>query len=489
MKRFYVLLTILLLAFCVSCTKETNGTSENYDLFQHDLVPVCNDEGLWGYVNKNAEVVYEPQFQDSLNMFFDGEGYMLQRYPDGEYVLIDSKGNKVIEETNTFSIKRYNSGYLLFFDSERNTSGIMDVEKNIVVEEEGNAIMFILSSNTYMSNSGSTTLIKNFDKEVLVEGDFDYINFVYNNDYNIGYIVLGENGKQRIYDNQGELCCNQEFDAFSRMDISGYICAYLDGYYYLLNLETKEVSEFRSTHPLNYIEEGVSAFYNDEDILSYIDLSGNIIYDSIDVKYDIIRGDRYNARFTYQESGIIYIYSTYNDFDLIDLEGNILAQNTEERVIRSYNSDYVVFRNNENEYQLESYDGDILIEWQSREIQISNSLEVYFIENLDGSYEMMTFGGKKLRDVNLMLGQKNQDNGYFMLLNDDYNTFSYYDSNGNPINNESYDFNSGVDNFYVYNDGYIIVYQNGLYGVIDTNGNIIIPTEYSDLGYDYYFRW
>ena len=112
--------------FLFACNKPVISQNSGY-LFKDGLLAAQKD-GLWGYINKENDVVIDFEYQWVSN-FYDGEAIVLK---NEVFDLIDVTGKSVLDKTYEDLFRDANTGNIKFV--ENNLSGLMDNNGKIILE-------------------------------------------------------------------------------------------------------------------------------------------------------------------------------------------------------------------------------------------------------------------------------------------------------------------------------------------------------------------
>ena len=102
-----VLVMTMVLGLC-ACSNGTLQTKKKEDA----LIPVCNAEGLWGYIDQKGKEVIELKYVDVANEFSEGLAYASPSYFEsggGMYGFINEKGEMVIK-ANWDKVENFSQG-------------------------------------------------------------------------------------------------------------------------------------------------------------------------------------------------------------------------------------------------------------------------------------------------------------------------------------------------------------------------------------------
>ena len=115
--------------------------------FHDNLAKFCNNRGKWGFINRNAEIIVEPIFEDAIN-FHNRIGYVKTGYND--YKAINSDGNFLVlvgGRTITLPHNYVYKGclgdkYIKVSNYETYNKGLLDFDFNLIIPIEYSSINF-----------------------------------------------------------------------------------------------------------------------------------------------------------------------------------------------------------------------------------------------------------------------------------------------------------------------------------------------------------
>ena len=422
-----------LLAIVIICTTLllifSNKTDENeIYMFSKNLVAVKLDDG-WGYVNQKGEVVIKGQFGEA-NPFAEN-GLALVAI-DGHYGYINTEGkfeiNPIYSQAKSFT----------------EDSSLVLVKRNSkygYINSKGEEVIPCQFEEAYSFSNGLAL--------VGVGGKYGYINekgkFVINPiyDYAESFVndklaVVGkENNSELIYacvSSKGELLTDFMLDEVYVSE--DYVITFDGVYYGLCDLKLNPL--FKTNYQIAGFPIDINSFKNLDDELipfkdtetykyGYLNISGQIV---IEAKYDII-GNFYND---------LAMVKFDNKYGFINTQGQLIVNN-EYDITRNYNESFAVVGKDidgEMTYGLVNSLGNIVIELK------------YF----------------DLGDVN---------NGLSYFTTFDNELVGYVDTSDKVVIPQAYSFISKSIVAYDFtDDGYAVVKQDSLYGILNTKGEYVV---------------
>ena len=145
----------------------------------HSLIPVSNDEGRWGYINRKGEYVINLQFEDAD--FFSEDGLAKIMSSDGKTGYINRKGEYVISATykdgtrfsDGLAFVVSDGGFPTCIDKKGDTKFVLNAAKYVSAFNEGLAI-FVTENEKYgfVDKTGNLIINAQFERALPFNGDF-----------------------------------------------------------------------------------------------------------------------------------------------------------------------------------------------------------------------------------------------------------------------------------------------------------------------------
>lgn len=341
---------------------------------------------------------------------------------------------------------------------------------------------FVLSINNkqgVIDTSGNIIVNADYDKIVIPNPKKAV--FICSNEGDEKNTILNEKS-EKIFDN---------YDNVEEIELQGLVTSLpyeksvlkyeLNGKFGLINLDGEKITKanYEEIKGLKYKEGELLAKFNGK--YGVINIKGSKL---ISFDYDNIEADKYYLDIEkYKKSGYIVCKTTedgyrygyisnegekiletnYNDIKRVtDIQGEDIY------LIASVNGQYGLLKNKEN-----------LIDFKYQDIQYNPTNNLLII-NRGANYGVYTLTGKEVVPINYKTVQFNGIYIYAKTGND----IKYFTNNGEEVTN-------GFTSLVPVDDGkyYITIDENGLYGVVDKDHNVLIDNKfvYIEYMFDNYF--
>lgn len=459
-------------------------------LFIHELTPLNNSEGLYGYVNQQGQIVIDYQFTKALN--FNDLGYA-EIYNGEGCNVIDKQGSKIFEQDLIgWNYIGYTDSYLKF----SNRSADDNLNEILIYDYDAVLIKSYTSQNEYLQYTEYPTT---FASEYISSSNFNVSSpILYDSSNNLLDTDIF-NSIRYTYRNMINAAVNENFTPERRYGTftnSGNIVVPAE---YIFQVEFGSLWQFSD----------LAEIMTDEGLYGFVDYTGEIV---IEPKYQSTMNPEtghYNKRnydYLFNE-GVQKVVDNGRGL-VIDYLGNILFEGNEFQTILDCNSELIAVRNHFEIDELEyyvvdvfDYEGNIVYRNES-DVDIvftQDDSDVFFVTSYKTGYdnvsdEMYNHSGKLLKS-NIDVIQLLYNDIYTSFVNGalvvkDLTTkkFGFIDEFGNWMIEPGFDDGRGIfwdtNNYIFYSDGYAVVYKDDKYGIIDKQGNYIIDCVLSKSPYD-----
>ena len=171
----------------------------------YSLIPVSNDDGRWGYINRKGEYVINPQFEDAD--FFSEDGLAKIRSSDGKTGYINRNGEYVIPATykngttfsNSLAFVVSDGGFPTCIDKKGDVKFVLNTAKYVSAFSEELAI-FVTENEKYGFVDKTGTIIINAQFERALP-------------FNGGFARIWQKGNVGFIDKTGRITINPQFGA------------------------------------------------------------------------------------------------------------------------------------------------------------------------------------------------------------------------------------------------------------------------------------
>jgi len=499
MKKIIGLLSSILLMLCIiSCSKETTTLStlqtttdteltttaliDKYEefgltygtmhLFESTLIPVQAQNDLWGYINIEGEMVIEPIFGSVTS--FDEYGHAIV-YIDYGPTVIDMDGNILISKSYDY-INIY-SDYILCTKSWSDGTRIYDIydyDGNILMENvEDIDLVYEQYPKEHQgtwyidqSDDGKLGLVNNAG-EPISEYLYDDIRFTYRPNFvqvgiNKLYGIIKSTGDiivEPIYTNRVQFGNYFFFSDIAAIVTEEGLLGFVDCYGEIIIEPQFDVSNYENIRDYEVLFYHGVQMVPDGDTQYIIDLKGNILFELPDDAYAITDYDDEIISYTYN-----YVEGAMdNNVRVIDYEGNILYEGTNQVIRLTYDNSDVFFALEYFHLPQEGIPG------------VDATMYNYAGEVLKDNFSMVFNYWDKFWHLNFI-------NGYMDFIDNATETIGFMDKTGATVIEPQFgadrDVYKHLNNLMFHSDGYAVVMKDGLYGIIDSEGNVVVDFLY-----------
>lgn len=461
-KVFAVLIAIVVLVLFAIGIKKMINVEPNSKI-SNETYYAAFEDNKYGVINSKGEIIIAPGYEELIIVPDQNKDVFICTY-DIDYTQGTYK-TKVLNSKNEEIYTEYDKVEALSnYDNNNNISYNNSVLK---VEKDG--------------KYGLITI----DGKQIVNCQYDKIYSLIGNENSI---VVEKDGKVGVIDNNGRMVVEEKYKEIKKLSDnykSGYIVVSEDNSYGTVDCANNTILEckYAEIKPIYdngiYVVKGTTGY-------NAVDKAGTVLtkkeYQDIkDVKLDEIivkENDKYGVIKT---TGEQVVPCSYEDISFISTNNFIVKNNGKYGIIGS-NNEYVI----DNKYQYINYVEDADIIEVSEDGITSNVLNNKFETKLTGIIaEINTQKGYlKIREnqdykyYNFKFEEKTNteiysNNNIFLSKKD--NKYGFVDKDGNVVVDYIYDDATELNNL-----GFAAVNQNGKWGSINQNGNVVANIE-SDL--------
>ena len=391
----------------------------------------------------------------------------------------------------------YTEGKWGVIDSRGNTIIRAEYDEYIVIPDSTKPIFICTVNVNYDDGTYDTKVLNEKGEEILT--DYDTVEAIENYDssnnlwYESGILKVSQNGKYGIIDMNGSILVNCEYDSISALKgVTNSLLTEKDGKYgivdnvgsVIINNEYKEIKPISEQYENGYI------VVDENDKYGVINYTKTV---ALENKYDDIKQAYGNGKY--------YIVKEGNDWKIVDTDGNEFISGEYENIV-SVNGENAVIEEN-NKYGVVSIaDNKAIINPDYDSISYATGSN--YIVSQDGKYGVMDSNGNKLVDFNYTNIVYRSVANFYEATNEDY-TSDLMDTDMNvrlsnviisELNTESGYLKVRQNNEYKYynfrfeereakdilssNTLFLSQNEEGKYGFVDRNGNVIVNYIYDD---------
>ena len=423
-------------------------------------------EGKWGVINTSGDIVITPEYDEYIVVPDSSQAIFICTtdvdYENGTYSTkaINEKNEQLFTDYEQVeAIENYDSSNNLWY-----ASGILKVSKDGkwgVIDTKGNVIIDCTYDDITALKGVENSLLTEVDGKygvvdyvgsVIIENNYESIEPLADT-YENGYIVENADGKYGVITYTKTAAVAEEFDDIKNV--------YGNGKYYVV----KEGNNWEviDTDANKYLE----GEYDD-----IVDINGENAIVSNDKKFGVVAiADGKNIidmnydSITYA-SGDKYIVSSDSKYGVIDANGNVLLE-------PSYTN--IVYRNTAGFYEASTENGksdlldsDLNVKLSDVIISELNTSSGYVKVRQDGEYKYYNFRFEERPSTDVLSG-----NTIFLSRNED-GMYGFVDRNGNVVTDYIYEDATEQNAF-----GFASVKKDGLWGAINSRGQIAVSPAYN----------
>ena len=445
--------------------------------------------------------------------------------------LFSSKENTTEKAVALRYFPAYTNGKWGIIDSKGNTIISPQYDEYIVVPDNTKGLFVCTTDVNYEDGTYKTKVLNEKNEELFT--DYDTVEAIENYDsnnnlwYESGILKVSKDGKYGIIDTNGGQIVNCEYDEITALKgVKNSLLIKKDGKYGIIDNVGSVIinNEYAEIEPLSDQFENGYIVKNDDNKYGVINYTKTVAveikYDDIknvygDGKYYIVKeGDNWEVIDTEKKK---YLAGKYDDIVSVNGENAIVVNDNKYGVVKisdgkniidtKYNSityaannNYIV--NNNGKYGIMNSDGNISVEFKYSGIVYRSEGNFYETTNDDYTSDLLD-ADLTVKLSKVIVSEVNAEKGYIMVRTDDANKYynfrfeektvqdilsnntifvskneegkyGFVDKNGNVVVNYLYD-DAREQNDY----GYASVKQNGLWGAVDSNGQVAISPSYN----------
>lgn len=445
-------------------------------LFKNDIIPIKNQENLYGYIDNTGTVVIDFQFIEADE--FNDDGYAVVVSPNSLRNIIDKAGN------------------FIFTDLVGTNFGFTMSQDGILVDYYGKG------NNKYeMYNYDGIQLMN--QTEILDEILEEYPN------------ALGMEPYFILNDLNGVVLADSSWEAISEYSYSdmehstrGLLSVRNSNSYGIVNGFGIEIIEpiYRNQVQFGaiFMTCDLAPIVTEDLLLGFADYTGSIIIEPV---YDV---SNYTLFGLEEEVETIFLHGVQkvldgNIYKIIDYLGTVLFETEENQTIMDYNNNLIALQTWISEDHSDGYvstiidyNGNTIYTGENKEVVFTMDDSKVFFAISRGEYNatMYNYQGYVLKENFSLLEERlyssfysdyytNFYNGYMAIIDQNTEKVGFIDSSGNWVIEPQFDAFidacRGMNAYVFHSDGFAIVSKDGLFGVIDKQGNQIIDCIYQSI--------
>ena len=472
-KVFAVLIAIAVVIMFIfiirNVLKERKEATREYEYF------ALYADNKWGVINQYGEEVIVPSYQEMIVIPNKEKDVFICTYD-------------INEQTGEYKTKALNSQNEEILTEYEQIEALENIDENGNVWYEEN-VLKIMQNGKYglIDFNGKEILPAEYDEIITLEGtensilikkdgkvglvndsggliaEVNYIEIKRLGDtYKNGYITVSEDGKYGVISSTKMQILENQYDEISQ--------TYLGEYYLVTEAGTQKLIDSQGNTLIeNGFDEIKSATSNGvifvrDNLYGEMNTSGEI---TIEAKYQDLK----------EATNGVYIAKQDDKYGIIDQAQNVNVEFNYTGI--TYNEEAKLYLADDEEYQTSIIDENFNVKVTGilSEINVDKS---YIRMRIDDEYKYYNLECEEKPNTEIL-----KDNTLFLSKKD--GKYGYVDKRGNVVVDYIYD-DATEQNEY----GYVAVKQNGLWGSIDADGQIIIEPKYnleSNLKIDFINKW
>ena len=423
-------------------------------------------EGKWGVIDSRGNVVIEPEYDEYIVIPDSSKTIFLctinVNYEDGTYdtKVLNENGEELFTEYDTVeAIENYDDSNNLWYEN-----GILKVSRNGqygIIDTNGNRLLSCdydeITSLKGVTNSlltekdGKYGVVDNVGS-VIINNEYKEIKPI-SDQYENGYIVIDDNDKYGVINYTKTVALENEYDDIKQV--------YGNGKYYIVKEgDNWKIVDTDGNEYLSGEYDDILAINNDNAV---IEENGKFGVVSITEGQNIINAE-YDS-ITYA-TGNNYIVSQDSKYGIMDSNGNRLMDLNYSNIVYREIANFYEATN--DDYTSDLIDTDMNVKLSNVIISELNTEKGYIKvrENEEYKYYNFRFEEKSSKDILT-------SNTIFLSQNEE-GKYGYVDRNGNVIVDYIYD-DAREQNDY----GYASVKKDGLGGAINSTGEVVVSPSYN----------
>ncbi len=418
--------------------------------------------------------------------------------------------------------------------------GVIDTSGNIIINPEYDEYIvipdntkpiFVCTTNVDYENNTYDTKVLNEKNEELFT-DYDLVEPIENYDasnnlwYASSILKVSRDGKYGIIDTSGNTLANCEYDSITALKgVDNSLLTEKDGQYGIIDNVGSVIidNQYEEIEPISDKYENGYIVRDENGNYGVINFTKTV---AVQVQYDDIKNVYGNGKY--------YIVQDGNDWEVIDTDGNaylageyddIISVDGENAVVENegkygvvqiadgkkiidINYDSITYASGNNyivqngsKYGIINTEGNRVVDFNYSNIVYRSSANIYEATNDDYTSDLLD-SNLEVKLSNVIISELNESKGYIKVRENDqysYYNFRFEQKSSNEILNTNtifvsrnedgkygfVDRNGNVVVNYIYDDameqndyGYASVKQNGLWGAVDSAGQIAVSPSY-----------
>lgn len=461
-KVFAVIIAIIVIIIAIIAVKKLLTKAKNAKTLEKTDYFAVYSENKWGVIDSKGETVINPMYQEMPIIIDKSKDIFLCTYDvneeDGTYKtkVINSKNEEILTnydkvealenydasqniwyEKNVLKFQKDGKWGLIDLDGKEIATNIYDnietlkgIENSIIVEKDG--------KKGLLNDKGSKII------------DTEYINIqAFGDDYKNGYITINQENKYGITSFSGEKILENNYEKIDDIYGDKYFVIRENGKQILIDKQGNKVLQEGYDEIKQIAKSGI--IFTKQNKYGLMDFEGNI---KIDAEYDNLK----------EINTDIYTATKDGKTGIIDQDKNEKTEMKYKEI--TFNKKAGIYIAEDENYNAEILNSNFEVKAEGIVSEINTDDGYMEIKQGDEyKYYNFKFEQKEVKDV---LASNN------LFLSKQDGKYGYVDAKGNKVVDYIYD-DATEQNEY----GYAAVKQNGVWGSIGKDGNIIIEPTYN----------
>lgn len=463
-KVFAVIIAIAVIIMFVIGIKKLMTPSDKSDEKQVAIqyLPVYTNN-KWGVINSSGDIIIEPTYDEMIVIPDTTKAVFICTY-DVDYTngtyrtkILNEKNEEIITGYETVeAIENYDESNTIWYETDilkvkkDGKYGLVDFKGTKLVDCDYSEIVSLKGTrNSLLTTKDGMKGIIDDTGAVILDNEYKSIQAI-SSKYENGYIVQGQNSKYGVMNWNKTVAVEAKYDAVKPI--------YGDGNYYAVkeNGKWKIVDTVGGTYLAGTYEDIISidddyAIVKKESKYGVVSiLDGEV---AIPVSYDMI---------TYGTDGK-YIIKKSGKYGIVDRENTELIEAKYSNLV--YRADANFYEGTNSDYTSDLIDTDMNVKITGI-ISLMNTNDGYMKIRVGEEYKYYNFKFEEKESKDVL-----KDNTIFLSKKD--GKYGFVDKNGIVVVDYIYDDATEQNEF-----GYASVKKDGLWGCIDSKGNVKIAPAY-----------
>ena len=460
-----VLAVLIILAVIVMCIVlivkfATDDSSTEIKTVANSYITVFS-ENKWGVINSKGETIIQPTYDDMI----------IIPDPTKAVFIVQSDVNL---EAGTYNSRAINDKGEEIFTSYQRVEALQNIDSSNMITYDTTALKVFNGEKYGLINfNGTEILSPTYDSIMPLSG-------VRNS------FVTSKDGLYGLVDNSGNVIIDNLYTEISSLTDKyedGYVVRDQNGNYGLINYNKKQVLECKYSEIKHVSGNNLYAVRE----------NGNL--ELINEKGEVLIGSGFEDIINIASNNVIFLRD--NKYGVMSSDGTVLIEPTYDELTYAFDGNYVAKK--EDIYGIINTSNETKVEFSYSYITYMSDESIIEADKADGSTDLMdtSFNVKVtgiVSEINTNKGyvkvRVNNENKYYnfrleertaqdifttntLFLSRQNGKYGYVNKEGIVVVDYIYD-DATEQNDY----GYVAVKQNGVWGALDQNGNVIVTPSY-----------